>query len=77
MFVAGKDRTLEKDAGLGFHAAKSQDPTEDAAGGFRAAFTPYSKDKGFIARVEGTKPSEMWYPTRRELVSAGILRTAQ
>jgi hypothetical protein len=73
MFVAGKDRTLDKGAGLGFHAARSEDPTEGAAGSFRAAFKPYGIDKAFVARVERTKPSEMWYPTRRELFAAHVL----
>ena len=33
-------------------------------------------NKGFIARVEATKPLDMWYPTREELVSAHVQTTA-
>jgi hypothetical protein len=73
LFMAGKHRMLEKGGRLGFHAAITADPTEDAGGYFRMVYSPYGVDKGFIARVESTRPSGMWYPTREELVSGHIL----
>jgi hypothetical protein len=73
MFVAGKHRTVEKDAKLGFHAARSPDPTEEARGSVRRAFSPYGIPKAFLAKVEATEPKTMWYPTREELVAAGVL----
>jgi hypothetical protein len=76
MFVAGKHRSMGKDAHLGFHAAKSEDPTEHVVGSFRKAFSPFGLDKTFIDRVDSTKPPAMWYPTRDELVTAGVLTTA-
>ena len=73
MFLAGKHRTLETDGHLGFHAAKDPDPTEGADGVFRRALAPFGVEKEFITRIEQTKPSAMWYPTREELVAAGVL----
>ncbi len=73
MFVAGKYRTLEKDGKLGFHAAKSADPTEHVVGSFRAAFAPFGVERGFIARAEAFEPPALWYPSREELIAAGVL----
>jgi hypothetical protein len=73
MFVAGKRRTVEKDGQLGFHAARSPDPMEGAEGAAREAFIPYGLAKAFVSKVEATEPKAMWYPTREELVAAGVL----
>ena len=73
MFIAGKQRILENEGRIGFHAAKYPDPTDGADGVFGRALVPFGVDKGFIARVEATKPPEMWYPTWQELVAAGVL----
>jgi hypothetical protein len=73
MFVAGKKRTVEKDAKLGFHAARSPDPTEEARGSVRRAFSPYGIAKAFLSKVEATEPKTMWYPTREELIAGGVL----
>lgn len=73
MFIAGKNRTLEKDGKLGFHAARSADPTEHLFGSFRAAYARFGVDREFVARVEAFNPPGLWYPTREELVAAGVL----
>ncbi len=73
MFVAGKNRTVEKDGKLGFHAARSADPTEHVTGSFRTAFAPFGLERKFVARVEATTPPAMWYPTREELIAARVL----
>jgi hypothetical protein len=73
MFVAGKRRTVEKDAKLGFHAARSPDPTAGAKGSVRRALSPYGIPKAFLSKVEATEPKAMWYPTREELLAAGVL----
>jgi hypothetical protein len=73
MFIAGRQRILENEGRIGFHAAKYPDPTDGADGVFGRALVPFGVDKKFIARVEATKPPEMWYPTWQELVAAGVL----
>jgi hypothetical protein len=73
MFLAGRNRTLEKGGRLGFHAATSADPTEHLVGSFRRAYAPFGVERGFVARVEAFKPPALWYPTREELVAARVL----
>ncbi len=69
MFVAGKKRTLEKDGKLKFHAARSADPTEHLFG----SYAPFGVDRRFVARVEAFEPPALWYPSREELIAAGVL----
>ncbi len=73
MFVAGKKRTLEEDGKLGFHAARSADPTKHLFGSFRGAYAPFGVDRRFVARVEAFEPPALWNPTREELLAAGVL----
>jgi hypothetical protein len=77
IFMAGMHRTLEKDGRLGFHVAMSADPTKGADDFIRKLYIRYGVDKGFIARAETTKPADMWYPTREELMSEHILTEGQ
>jgi hypothetical protein len=55
------------------HRPKYPDATDGADGVFGRALVPFGVDKGFIARVEASKPPQMWYPTWQELVAAGVL----
>jgi len=73
MFVAGRHRTLENNGKLGFHAARSADPTEHLVGSLRTAYAPFGVERGFVARVEAFEPPALWYPTREELVAARVL----
>lgn len=80
VFAAAQDRALESAGRLGFHsyALRSQTPIRviDVAAeqrrdleGLRAA----GVSAEFVDRIAETPPQEMWFPTRTELRSAGIL----
>jgi hypothetical protein len=75
-FLAGRDRGATADAKIGFHSASlagvdGSDPegTEDMLAIYRAAGMPES----FLARVRATPHSQMWYPTREELVASHVV----
>ena len=73
MFVAGVNRELAKDGKLGFHNARGVEPFEELRDPWQRAYAPYGVDPAFIARVNRVKPITMWYPTRQELIAAGVL----
>lgn len=74
-FLAGVDRTLGEGATLGFHRARG--PGEDAKGeGDADEGEVYAKaglPEAFIRRVLDTPNNEIWVPSRRDLLGAGVL----
>ena len=73
MFLAGKDRTIEGQGRLGFHAARRADTIRTSNNTIRELYAPYRLDSTFITRVEAVNPPSLWYPTREELVAARVL----
>jgi hypothetical protein len=77
VFLAGIKRQAAEDAELGFHQPSGLDPTAEAQKGLIQEMVEYYRSEGlrewFIDRVVATPPADMWYPTRRELVDAGVI----
>jgi hypothetical protein len=77
VFLAGKDRAATPNARIGFHrpsfagiAPTGLDPaTEQMLRTYRDAGIPAE----FLDRVAATDPANMWYPSPRELESAGVI----
>ena len=77
VFLAGRDRAATPNAKIGFHqpsfeglsAEEQAQITEDMLNVYRAAQIP----KSFLTRIEQTPSSDMWYPTREELISANVV----
>ncbi len=77
VFLAGKDRAATPNARIGFHRPSFAgispvgfDPATDGMlGTYRQAGIPQE----FLDRIARTEPSNMWYPTPRELESAGVI----
>ena len=80
VFITAQDRALGSAGRLGFHsyALRSQTPLRliDPAAEQRRDLDQMRAagiSAAFIDRVENTPPQEMWFPTRTELRTAGIL----
>jgi hypothetical protein len=76
VFLAGRDRGATADAKIGFHSASiagvdDNDPagTEGMLSTYRAAGLPES----FLERVRATPHSQIWYPTREELMASHVV----
>lgn len=77
IFMAGHDRAATPNARLGFHRpsfpgfddAEMADATREMLSVYRNAGIA----EGFLKRVESTKSSDMWYPTRDELINAHVI----
>jgi hypothetical protein len=77
VFLAGKDRAATPNARIGFHRPSFAgitpvgfDPATDGMlGTYREAGIPQE----FLDRIARTEPSNMWYPTPRELQKAGVI----
>jgi len=78
VFIAGEHRLMSPEARLGFHGyrvdgyLKSVIPEEEEAKD-RAAFLAQGINESFVASVFETSPEDMWFPTRSQLLSAGIV----
>lgn len=74
-FLGGVDRTLGEGAVLGFH--RSRAPGQDAKGESgddeNEIYAKAGLPKAFIRRIADTPNNEIWKPSRRELLSAGVL----
>jgi hypothetical protein len=74
-FLAGIDRTLGEGAVLGFHRGRA--PGQDAKGESEAhdaeVYAKAGLPQAFIRRVLDTPHDDIWMPTRRELLKAGVL----
>ena len=78
IFLAGAERELTEDAELGFHQFSS-DGTRDieqqaTIQQMRESYRAFGVREWFIDHVAATPPTSMWYPTRDELKSAGVLK---
>lgn len=77
VFLAGRDRASTPNARIGFHqpsfigldADAQKKATEEMAKTYRQARLP----DAFIKRISTTPPSDMWYPTRDELIAANVV----
>jgi hypothetical protein len=80
VFMAGNQRRLGPEGMLGFHGYAFDPPqrvplldmAEEEARG-RAFFATRGVEAGFLDRAFATPPSELWLPTRAELVAAGVI----
>jgi hypothetical protein len=79
MFVAGKTRTLTGKGRLGFHDTHPPGPigARQSNHGFRPYFEFYGIEADFITRIEIEHSTEIWFPTRDELLAANVLSTPQ
>jgi hypothetical protein len=72
-FVAGHQRVLKQGAQLGFHRASFAGEDEIDGSIERTIYGATGISTAFIERVLATKNSEMWRPSERELLSAGVI----
>lgn len=78
IFMAGQSRSLSEGATLGFHGYRQHvyvetvRPDEEEAKD-RAAFLAQGISADFAAQVFAAAPESMWFPSRQELVAAGVL----
>ncbi len=78
VFMAGKTRRLGPGGRLGFHGYRQQvnidtvDPDAEEQRDI-AAFLAAGIDAGFTARAFGTDPADIWFPSRAELIAAGVI----
>lgn len=83
-FMAGHNRTLEPGARLGFHKyvqtnqlmAMFMDSDQEQEKDM-AIFRDKGVDEAFLMRIIETPYSEMWFPTRDELMEAGVLTSQE
>ncbi|MET0348940.1 MAG: hypothetical protein ABW067_04035, partial [Rhizobacter sp.] len=76
VFLAGKDRGATPNARIGFHrpAIAGVDSTSGNVGEPMMTFYRQAGlSETFIARVQATPHAGMWYPTRDELASNGVI----
>jgi hypothetical protein len=80
VFMGGRERYLGPGARLGFHAAAGLDDSAEATARLAAAARSWMLARGvadaFVDRAVSTPSSSMWYPSRDELVRAGVLTAA-
>jgi hypothetical protein len=77
VFLAGKDRASTPNAKIGFHQpsfvgvdnAAQQSMTNSMLEKYRTALLP----EWFIKKVGATPPTDMWYPSREELIQANVI----
>jgi len=74
-FIAGQQRLMGPDAGLGFHAYAMLGYGNPLAEQDRDAlfFLSQSVDPAFVDRMFEAPNKDMWYPSHEELLQAGIL----
>lgn len=77
IFVAGQTRLLAQGALLGFHGSYFPGLTkaelETADDQWAAVFKSAGIESGFVQKALAVSPSDIWSPTRDELVAAGVL----
>lgn len=78
LFVSGRERTLDGGV-LGFHRGWQEGETvespatQDSNRAMRQRLLQRGLDPAFVERVLATPGESMWYPTRQELLAAGVL----
>ena len=82
VFMAGEERTLGKNARLGFHAYRLDSdivmPHVDIVSEQerdRSFFLARDLDAQFLSRIFERENAEIWFPDHRELQAAGVIRT--
>jgi membrane-bound ClpP family serine protease len=77
VFLAGTKRELADDAELGFHQPTAPALTSREQHELIQQMVEYYRSIGvrewFIDHIAATPPEELWYPTRSELVDAGVI----
>lgn len=77
IFLAGKDRAATPNAKIGFHqpnfpgvhGREKEQATQAMLNNYRQARLP----EQFIERIGRTSSDDMWYPSREELLEAGVI----
>ena len=79
VFIAGHSRGLDPGARLGFHGYNLRsplfgliDPVAEMARD-SAVFHDAGVDAGFMERAMAVPHREMWFPTRHDLIGAGVI----
>jgi hypothetical protein len=75
-FLAGRERTLARDARLGFHSSWSPVALYD---GDDSDIVAHLRHRGvtpeFVRRADDVPATDMWYPTNAELLAAHVITT--
>jgi hypothetical protein len=72
-FVAGRERSLLGDAGLGFHAVSAPVASFDLNRTYDHYLAHRGVDAEFIRKAAEVPAEEMWYPSVATLIEAGVL----
>jgi hypothetical protein len=72
-FVAGRARTVFRDALLGFHAVTSPVHTFDPSRNYDRYLAGRGVDAGFIRQATSTPAKNLWYPSRTYLLEARVV----
>jgi len=77
VFLAGVKREIADDAELGFHQPTAPGLTATEQHDLIQQMVEYYRSVGvrewFIDHIAATPPEDVWYPTRSELVDAGVI----
>lgn len=72
-FLAGRERILQKDGRLGFHAVSSPVYIWNLNDNYDGYLASRGVPTEFIARAAATPSDDMWYPTHAELLAAHVI----
>lgn len=72
-FLAGKVRTVQPGARLGFHAFSTVGGGEAIGRSVHDTYRNAGLAEAFIAKIAATPPQQMWYPGADELFRYGVL----
>lgn len=72
-FLAGKVRTVQPGAKLGFHAFSAVGGGEAIGRSVHETYRRAGLSEAFIAKIAATPPQQMWYPGADELFRYGVL----
>jgi len=76
-FLAGRERYLGESGRLGFHSSSIGELGGEVLDGLnddvRQLMRAHGAPESFINRALSTPPDDMWYPTKEELLEAGII----
>ena len=74
LLIAGRDRAMEPNAQIGFHAFSFPGVDFDSENNpARAVYAAAGISEDFIRHAMTIPAAQMWYPTLHELVSAGVI----
>lgn len=78
IYIAGTRRSLGAEGRLGFHGYSNESqvqvvsPSEEEAKD-RATFLSHGVDPSFVSKMFHASPHDMWFPSRKELLDAGVV----